>query len=198
MIVSKRHLAISSKARGHFSWRPSAFLILLGLLSAACTGPGGDSDKAIPSSATQRTLAGLGLVPRLVNPGRPLQCVPYARRLAGIEIRGDADTWWQSAKGRYQRSDKPRVGSVLVIRSQGRSLGHLAVVTKILNDREIVANHANWLNRGRIHQNTPIIDVSPRGDWSAVRVWYTPGKVYGKRRYAAHGFIHSATATASR
>ncbi len=164
----------------------------------ACSSSIEETSAPAPSAATQRTLAGLGLQPRLIETRRPLQCVPYARRLAGIQIRGDAGTWWDQAKGRYARSRTPRVGAILVIKSQGRSRGHLAVVTKILNKREIVADHANWLNRGRIHKNTPIIDVSAAGDWSAVRVWYTPGEVYGKRRYAAHGFIHAATTTADR
>ena len=30
-----------------------------------------------------------------------LQCVPYARDVTGIDIYGDAHTWWQQAAGRY-------------------------------------------------------------------------------------------------
>jgi hypothetical protein len=63
------------------------------------------------------------------------------------------------------------------------------VVTEIVNDREIVARHANWLNKGRIHIDTPIRDVSRNNDWSAVRVWYTPGRVFGKHDYPVSGFI---------
>ncbi len=37
---------------------------------------------------------------------------------------------------------------------------------------------------------TPVQDVSANNDWSAVRVWYTPGKKYGVRTYLAHGFIY--------
>lgn len=198
MIVGRRVIAEIRRAWGGTLSKRPGFLVLLCLLPAACAGPGGDAGKPLPSSATQRALAGLGLTPHLIESGRPLQCVPYARRRAGIQIRGDAGSWWHQAEGRFERGRQPRVGAVLVIKSQGRSRGHLAVVTKILNEREIVADHANWLNRGRIHKNTPIIDVSAEGDWSAVKVWYTPGNVYGKRRYAAHGFIHAATSTASR
>ena len=84
-----------------------------------------------------------------------------------------------------------------MLKRKGRSRGHLAVVTRIVSDREIVASHANWLNRGRIHVDTPIRDVSPKNDWSAVRVWYTPGKVLGKSVYPAYGFIYPSTRTAA-
>ena len=30
-----------------------------------------------------------------------LQCVPYARDVSGIQIYGDAHTWWDQAQGRY-------------------------------------------------------------------------------------------------
>jgi surface antigen len=128
--------------------------------------------------------------PRIVTPQKRLQCVPYAREHSKIEIRGDAWTWWNQAKGRYQRGRVPAVGAVLVLRRKGDSRGHLAVVGQIVSDREVIANHANWLNQGRIHQGTPVQDVSFLGNWSAVKVWYTPGNHYGGQAYAAHGFIH--------
>lgn len=128
--------------------------------------------------------------PRIVTPARRLQCVPYAREQSGIAIRGDAWTWWQQAAGRYQRSTRPTVGSVIVFSKTRRNrYGHLAVVTEIVSDREIIARHANWLNKGRIHLDTPIRDVSRNNDWSAVRVWYTPGSVFGKHDYPVSGFI---------
>ena len=64
------------------------------------------------------------------------------------------------------------------------------MVTRILNSREIVVEHANWLNRGQIHKSTPVRDVSKANDWSEVQVWYTPGKRYGARTYPARGFIY--------
>jgi len=136
--------------------------------------------------------------PRIVKASARLQCVPYARDLSTIQIRGDAWTWWAAAKGRYERGRQPRLGAVLVLKRRGNSRGHLAVVTRIVDDREIIVNHANWLNRGRIHLDTPIRDVSPNNDWSAVRVWYTPGKVLGKSTYPAYGFIYPPLRTASR
>jgi hypothetical protein len=135
---------------------------------------------------------------RIVTPGRRLQCVPYARAVSKVAIRGNARTWWRQAKGRYDRGRRPTVGSVLVLKPNGHSRGHLAVVTAILGDREVVVDHANWLNKGRIHLSTPVKDVSRHNDWSAVRVWYTPGNDYGARKYAAHGFIYPAVTTAAR
>jgi surface antigen len=67
--------------------------------------------------------------------------------------------------------------------------GHLAVVRRVLNDREIVVDHANWLNGGEISIDNPIMDVSDDNDWSEVRVWYTPDRHYGGRIYEVQGFI---------
>ncbi len=175
--------------------------LALGLSLAACAGGDAGRSAVSPTAGNPNltyTLAAAGVEPRIVTPNRRLQCVPYARRLSNIQIRGDAWTWWQAAKGRYHRGNKPAVGSVLVLGRKGRSRGHLAVVTRIVSDREIVANHANWLNRGKVHLDTPIRDVSPGNDWSAVRIWYTPGSVLGKSTYPAYGFIYPSVNTAAR
>lgn len=128
---------------------------------------------------------------RIVAAQAPLQCVPYARRVSGIGLRGDAWTWWDRAAGHYERGRTPRVGAVLAFSKTARlRRGHLAVVTRILNAREILVEQANWLNGGRIHLDTPVRDVSPNNDWSVVRVWYTPGGSYGLRRYPVSGFIY--------
>lgn len=132
--------------------------------------------------------------PRVVNPSARLQCVPYARQESGIEIYGDAVTWWNQAAGRYPRSNTPASGSVLVVqgyRNPGR--GHVAVVREIVSGRIILVDHANWLNRGEISVRVPVLDVSEANDWSAVRVWYIPGAHWGGRVYAADGFIHPFT-----
>lgn len=129
--------------------------------------------------------------PAILGTRPPLQCVPYARELSGIALRGDAWSWWGKAKGLYARGAAPRPGAVLVL-SKGRRLrlGHLAVVAEVRNSREIVVHQANWLNGGRIHRYTPVRDVSENNDWSVVRVWYTPGRVYGAHAYPTSGFIY--------
>jgi hypothetical protein len=129
--------------------------------------------------------------PAMYRSGRSLQCVPYARELSGIQLRGNAWTWWTKANGLYEKGAAPRPGAVLVFSKTRRlRLGHLAVVAEVRNSREIVVHQANWLNGGRIHRYTPVRDVSKNNDWSEVRVWYTPGRVYGSRNYAAYGFIY--------
>lgn len=129
--------------------------------------------------------------PAIYRSGRPLECVPYARELSGIQLRGNAWTWWSKANGLYEKGAVPRPGAVLVFSKTRRlRLGHLAVVAVVRNSREIIVHQANWLNNGRIHRYTPVRDVSLNNDWSEVRVWYTPGRVYGSRRYAAYGFIY--------
>ena len=163
-----------------------------GLVLAACAAPNERSARtAVPSVSTGGTA-------EMVPAAGPLQCVPYARQLSGLQIRGDAWTWWPAAEGRYQRGPTPRVGSVLVLKRTSRlRFGHLAVVTQVVGPREVLAEHANWLNRGRIHRNVPVVDVSSANDWSQVRLWYVPGNHLGGRTYPAHGFIHPVALTAS-
>jgi len=165
-----------------------------GLLAAACASA--PEPMATPASPGAEVRA-YGST-EMVAGARPLQCVPYARQLSGLEIRGDAWTWWSAAEGRYLRSRTPRPGAVLVLRKTDRlSRGHLAVVTRVIGPREIVAEHANWLNRGRIHRNVPVVDVSPANDWSQVRLWYVPGGHLGGNVYPAHGFIHPVAVAAA-
>jgi surface antigen len=123
------------------------------------------------------------------------QCVPFARAVSGIQIYGDAWTWWDQAKGRYQRGQVPRVGAVLAIaKSQRLPLGHVAVVSRIVEKRVIMITHANWsrLNgaRGHAEQDVTLFDVSPRGDWTLVKVWYRDSQGLGGSVYPAHGFIY--------
>ena len=136
-----------------------------------------------PTTATPQT--------RVIATDGRLQCVPYVRGVSNVSIRGDAWTWWRSAEENYLRDSRPAIGSVLVFeRTSHLRYGHVAVVSRVLGDREILVDHANWLNQGRIYKDMPVIDVSSNNDWSAVRVWYAPGNTLGTRRYPAYGFIH--------
>lgn len=161
----------------------AALSVMVAALVASCSaGPG---VMYAPPTATRPLGA-----PRIVSAGRPLECVPYARQLSGIQIHGDASTWWWQAAGRYRRGHVPEVGAVLVYKHKRASTGHLAVVIRVIDSRTIVADHANWLNHGRIHENTPIRDVSPGNDWTAVRTWYIPGDTWGGGIYPTYGFIY--------
>lgn len=121
-----------------------------------------------------------------------LQCVPYARAQSGIEIRGNAGTWWAQAAGRYARGAEPRVGAVLVLQpTRAMPIGHVAMVAEIIDDRNIYLNHANWSGPGRIERRALAQDVSPNGDWSMIRVWYAPQGSLGIRANPAFGFIYN-------
>lgn len=125
------------------------------------------------------------------------QCVPFARNASGIQIYGDAWTWWGQAKGRYQRGQVPKVGAVLAFaKSDKLRLGHVAVVSRIVDKRVLMITHANWSRvngvRGYPEQDVTLFDVSDRGDWSLVKVWYRDQKGLGSSIYPAHGFIYGA------
>lgn len=124
-----------------------------------------------------------------------LQCVPYARQLSGLQIFGDAHTWWGQAQGKYATGRIPKVGAVLAFKPYGKmQLGHVGAVSKIVDSRTILMSHANWSTingtRGHIENNVQVIDVSERNDWSRVRVWYTPIGALGTTEWPTHGFIY--------
>ena len=128
-----------------------------------------------------------------------LQCVPFARAESGVDIRGNAKTWWAQAAGQYDRGREPRKGAVMAFAgTRGMPMGHVAVVKKVVSDREILIDHANWSpingRRGQIERNVRVIDVSGAGDWSMVRVWYAPIGDLGLRANPVQGFIYSGDA----
>ena len=119
----------------------------------------------------------------------PFTCVPFARALSGIDLAGNAASWWDAAPGRYRRARHPRAGAVLVLRATPRlPEGHLAVVTRVLGPRAILVAQANWVAR-RVTVDQAVVDVSGANDWSLVRVWWPPSGQLGRRRYPADGFI---------
>jgi hypothetical protein len=80
-------------------------------------------------------------------------------------------------------------GAALVFRRSARlPFGHVSVVTRVLSPREILVTHANWVHH-RITRDEPVIDVSPRNDWTEVRVWWAPAGQMGGGVYPAYGFI---------
>jgi surface antigen len=124
-----------------------------------------------------------------------LQCVPFAREVTGVQIYGDAHTWWGQADGRYARGSEPKVGAVMAFRPHGNSrLGHVAAVTRIVDSRTVLISHANWSpingRRGQIERNVKAVDVSAENDWSRVRVWFAPIKALGGTAWPLAGFIY--------
>jgi hypothetical protein len=162
-------------------------VLLLLLLTAGCA-----AEPAPPVAAPQTAL--------LPPPTGPIECVPYARQVSGIDLRGDAWTWWSQAENRYGRGRKPRLGAVLVFAKTSRlPLGHVSVVTRLVNAREILVTHANWAgsseDRGKVTKDVRVIDVSPGNNWSALRVWNDDLDDFGLV-YPAIGFIYRGGAAA--
>lgn len=124
-----------------------------------------------------------------------LQCVPYAREVSGIQIYGDAYSWWDQAEGRYKRGTTPKVGAVMAFRPyRNMTLGHVAAVTRVIDSRTVLLSHSNWSpingRRGQVENDVRAVDVSPDNDWSQVRVWYDPLQNLGRTAWPVAGFIY--------
>ncbi len=127
--------------------------------------------------------------------GGGIQCVTFARADSGIELSGNANTWWSHAEGVYARGSRPEPGSVLNFRANGSMrMGHVAVVNEVLNSRTVDIDHANWGGpgavRGGISRDITVVDVSPDNDWSAVRVALGHSGEFGSV-YPTYGFIYN-------
>lgn len=154
------------------------------LLCAACAGPRNELPGGLNSELVTRAVS---TATELRLSGGRVWCVPFARNASGIEIRGNADTWWRKAKGLYVRGHDPVVGSVMAFSGSGKlPMGHIAVVSRVVSDREILIHHANW-HRNMVSLDMPVKDVSPNNDWSEVRVMTNPGAYGGV--YRIDGFI---------
>jgi surface antigen len=127
------------------------------------------------------------------SPYSTMTCVPYARMVSGINLRGDAYTWWDGANGIYQRGAAPAPGAVLVLAQTNRlRSGHVAVVRQVISSREILVDHANWVP-GHLTNGQSVYDVSPANDWTMPRFFNADAGVYGSI-YPAYGFIYNVTA----
>ncbi|MHA6723423.1 CHAP domain-containing protein [Sphingomonas sp. RS2018] len=118
------------------------------------------------------------------------QCAPFAREISGVNIHGNALTWWSQAAGKYDRGTAPKKGAVMSFAATSKMrLGHVAMVSQVLSDREVLLTHANWSRRGGIENDVRAVDVSDAGDWSRVKVWYAGSM--GTSSYPVNGFIYA-------
>src|SRR4051812_43703420 len=86
---------------------------------AGCASRGGEA----PASGSLRAYSSDSFV----------SCVPFARAVTGIDIRGDAWTWWDHAAGHYARGQVPVPGAVLAFSGTRQlPLGHLSVVEAVV------------------------------------------------------------------
>lgn len=137
--------------------------------------------------------SGKGILPDFHLSG-PMQCVPFAREASGIEIYGNAHTWWDKAAGKYARGHKPKAGAVMVLsRTKKMRHGHVATVVRVVNARLIEVTHTNWgdsrSTRRKVYQAMPVMDISAKNDWSRVRLFNDEINDFGLP-YPARGFIY--------
>jgi surface antigen len=144
-------------------------------------------------ATTRATAHGRVVLHRRVYARGGISCVPFARSDSGISVAGNAWQWWDNAAGVYARGNVPEPGSVLTFRANGRMrLGHVAVVSQVINPREIEIEHANWWGpgmHGGVARNIPVVDVSEANDWTAVRVGLGQTGEFGSV-YPTYGFIY--------
>lgn len=124
-----------------------------------------------------------------------ISCVPYARAVTGMGIKGNAKDWWDNAAGTYARGQAPESGAVMSFQgTRGMTLGHVAVVTRVLDSRTVEIDHANWRGpgalKGGVFKSIPLRDVSPNNDWTAVRVGLGHSGDFGNTVYPTNGFIY--------
>lgn len=133
-----------------------------------------------------------GLMTATPASARFWQCAPFAREVSGIDIHGNANTWWGQAAGRYERGSQPEVGAVMAFEPTSRMrVGHVAMVSKVVSSREVLLTHANWSRRGGVETDVRAVDVSAAGDWSEVRVWFASNHDLGTSSYPVKGFIYA-------
>ena len=114
-------------------------------------------------------------------------CVPFARAVTGVQIKGNAVTWWTQAAAIYARGSEPKIGAVMNFRGTKKMpMGHVAVVSGVVSPREILIDHANW-KPSQISLGMTVVDVSTKNDWSVVKV-ASAGDTLG-RAYPIDGFI---------
>lgn len=124
-----------------------------------------------------------------------ISCVPYARAVTGMGIKGNAKDWWGNAAGTYARGRNPESGAVMSFQdTPGMRLGHVAVVTRVLDPRTVEIDHANWrgpgASKGGVFKSIPVRDVSANNDWSQVRVGLGHSGDFGNTVYPTNGFIY--------
>jgi len=168
----------------------------INVMSLKMSGTASTGSKSVSHSVSTAHIAAKGSKSHVqyAKWGGGISCVPFARQASGIELKGNAANWWDEADGIYARGSTPELGSVLNFRANSSMrLGHVAVVSAVINSREIEIDHANWAGpgagNGGISRNMSVIDVSPDNDWTAVRVGLGHTGQYGSI-YPTYGFIY--------
>ena len=175
--------------------RLPVLILCAGVLALSACGTGGTSGGAMHFASAQeqsgalleRRAYAVAVAKKMRAKRQRVWCVPFARNASGIDIRGNAKTWWSQAKGVYARGHDPQVGAVMAFSATKRNpLGHIAVVSAVDSPRQIRVDHANW-KRNRVSLDMIVVDVSATNDWSKVRVMSQPNALGSV--YPVSGFI---------
>jgi hypothetical protein len=125
----------------------------------------------------------------MANAAAAGNCALFARAETGIALYGQAGGWWDQAAGRYERGQRPAVGAILVFeRSRHMPAGHVAVVSAVRGEREILIDDGDWY-RGSVIRSVSVIDTSAANDWTSVAVLDLPSGKHG-RDNPAFGFVY--------
>lgn len=110
--------------------RAFCFGLAAAALTACASTPAPVSTGVLGRAPVERLPEIRGEEPQVTDYSANLQCVPFARQVSGVQIFGNANTWWGQAAGRYPRSSSPAFGSVFVLQGYNTTArGHVAVVT---------------------------------------------------------------------
>ena len=121
------------------------------------------------------------------------ECVPFVRDRSDIKLYGNAHSWWDQIP-KNQRSHTPAPGAIMVLSDSHKlHYGHLALVTQLINNREIEVTHTNWgsnsSTRRRVYEMMRVRDSSTDNDWSEATFWNKDAGSFGFP-YPVDGFIH--------
>jgi len=164
--------------------------ICLGILFAAGCARAPSELQTISSAGINPDLHAMAIreVKVLQSKGQRVWCVPFARNASGVNIRGNANTWWGQAEGQYARGKQPTIGAVMAFKASRKNpMGHVAVVSEVISPREIKVDHANW-KRNKISLKMNVVDVSAANNWTEVRL-ESQSDSYGSV-YPVKGFIY--------
>lgn len=116
-------------------------------------------------------------------------------------LHGNAADWYRNAKKAHGTSvvgALPSKGAVMVFAGSGDaasfpryasfasgSLGHVALVSKVVNGQNILVDHSNW-RRGVTDRNVP---VTTSDNWTTASVYNVETRTMGGGRWAVAGFI---------
>lgn len=188
-----RHVAAIFAMSLALSWAPDAYAARSDARTET-RNPATSSRPAATRPAPARTTSGQRAATSV-----GISCVPYARQVTGMDISGNGRDWWHNAAGRYARGQRPERGSILSFpASGGMRMGHVAVVSRVVDARVIEIDHANWggpgIRRGSVMRGVRVMDVSDANDWTRVRVQVGHSAEAFGRVYPTHGFIHNRPA----